>query len=65
MAGVPIPKFAVPNRDSNRVQNPQGETSRQHHDRMAIIHENDQARAKKLVVHPPANGHDYRKGSPK
>jgi hypothetical protein len=52
MAGVPIPKFAVPNRDSNRVQNPQGETSAQHQERMNQVREVHRQRLEKLTGGP-------------
>jgi hypothetical protein len=63
MAGNPIPTFPIPNRDRNRVQNPQGMTQEQTQQRLDTTRE---AQRKRLdsIVGPPA-GRDYRKGSPR
>jgi hypothetical protein len=52
MAGNPIPTFPIRNRDSNRVQNPQGETSAQHQERMNQIREVHRQRLSQLTGGP-------------
>jgi hypothetical protein len=65
MAGNPIPTFPIPNRDRNMVQNPQGQTSKQHQEQIRQVREAEQQRLSQLVGRPPADQYDYRKGSPK
>jgi hypothetical protein len=50
MAGVPIPTYPMPNRDSNR--NPQGETSAQHQERINQVREVHRQRLEKLTGGP-------------
>jgi hypothetical protein len=61
MAGVPIPKFSVPNRDNNLPQNPQGMTQEQTQQRIDTTRKAQRQRLDSIVG-PPA-GRDYRKGS--